>query len=514
MKADEKKKILQYTVNGITKYYNKVTRSIIQQRSFAKAKILYSNKYRNKDGTLNFHTITSIDLRILESIDREFQKETSLYEEDGTKKEGISLRVAKELRIYLESIGKTLESEDKGDIAKFEKDRALAESQGSPYYDKWLSINATLGYETTAEASEKEVDVAKTTLNFKQDLPLLFHIIDSLEINLKYTKAEITDFVTHNIEGRLSEVYLTIQEGLLEKRKQLIKPYRTKGNYSEINGLDVQGNAELVSALYTIKTQLSLFRINYEGDTKVNYIANESYVKARLESINNPISRAKLENDARVVNGVPTAYHYRNYEVEGQRKVFQPSVSWISQQDTKENTSKVNPNYNEKLAGKTIQPKIGNKELDIFVNKEFHSLFGINKANDFWGEKGAKKNIGLYEVREVYLEEKEIVDGLMNNRNSYFKLPYVLGDVRDVKHKSIKGVVKGVLDRSFFVNDQDDEMVASDRNRKFIPKRYLQPEDADATKLTSDLSKMFHTYIEKGYDFDHKNSIHSKLLIL
>lgn len=510
---------------------SRATRSIIKSRSAEKYQVL--KKYQNADNSINYEAISKRDLLLLERIDANYKMQLSEFD-NGTKKEGQSLEVARELRRYQESF----QNEDEGvDSGKFQADRqsiiskvgvdtaevARIDAGGKPTteagerYRTWLSQNAIFNYdEETMNAmefgGEIEVDTETTLNKLRRDaINSIGEGATDIQINTFIDRritllAEVAGVDLRNRVPRNEIVLNEIYNGLLNKRKELISPYRKKDKAGEIQGELVDENKELLDALFEIDNARRTFK-TVSGNMNIVTEANDAFV-AKLNSLQ---GREKRDFAARVdKNNVPTDYHYRRVVVEGGKKEWQPNFRYRL---NNEFTQNINPAYIEELAGKTIQYDMTNPKISAFIDNEFYETFGIDRTNDPYGIKnGATKNKGLWELRQFLLVSKETVDKEYALANSYYSLPQVIADMREVS--SLKRKAVEAYNMSKFRNmGVNDETTYSTQHSEIIPQRYTR-ELPDQDLLTTNISTMFGAYVIHGAKYKRLNEVVPKIHIL
>ncbi len=496
--------------------YSKEVRDIILAKTISKYEIL--SKYRKKDGSINFQYISNKDFTALESIENKYKKDVSSYNEDGTKKEGIYLEIAHDLQKYQQSV---INSLNKGvvDASAFEKERqSILSKYGSlsDEYRKWVAENAIETYSEEVmdklNNQDRELDVELTFNNLTAGA--LLDMISGLDVNVTLTDREIINFFVDGDIESLRETIELVYDGLVEKRKQLVKPYRVKGKFNEIDGNLIQEDLLLSDSINSVSSDISKFKLT-AGDMNIKAAPNQAYFKKISELKNTPELLKQFQERVGVRNGVPSAYYYRTFTIQDENKIsynkeLVPNFRW---EVAKSVQSKLNDNFNDALAGKTKQPNVNNKDVQKHLNTDFHSTFGINKSTDFWGLNGATSNVGLYELRKTLLDQKEKDDKKYNLYNKNYELPYVLAGGREtLVDKGIKDSFKSQFEKMFLANEHDE--ITGNRLNKAIPKRYIQREGADYKLLTTNVSTMYGSYTQAASNYQYLNGVLPSIEVL
>ncbi len=514
---------------------SQATRNIIKSRSADKYKIL--KKYKNSDDTINYEAISTRDLLLLERLDANFSMQISEWN-GGVKKEGQSLKIARELKKYQESF----QNKEEGvDLEKFENDRqvavkktgvssleaqsidrgAIPATRAGEMYRTWLSQNAVFNYkkevmDTIEFGNDIEVDF-ETTMNkmrldisygIEEDLPET--VINTLLDNKLRLLVEISGIELNGRQLQSEEVFNEIYNGLLQKRKELIKPYRKKDKIGEIQGDLVEENKELLDTLFELDDARRSFKTEeFKSSTKMKAEANDAFNR-KLDSLK---GRERRDFARRVdKKGVPLDYHYRRLVLEDStsQKEWQPNFRYRLNNEFTEN---LNPDYIEELAGKAIQYNLKNEKVAKHLDNEFYEIFGIDKETDPYGlKRGATKNKGLWELREFLLNSKSEIDGEYGLSNNYFRLPQVIADRREIGTLG-KNTITAWTEKTFKNMGSNDETTFSTEHSEIVPQRFTR-ELPNQDLLTTNVSLMFGSYFRHGTRYKYINREIPKLNLI
>jgi hypothetical protein len=508
----------------------------IFQRSSARNEVY--RQYKKADGSISLKNISVADRQRLEDIDRRFKSMASIWDINGEKKEGVSLLIAEglqeytasfnpeklkekyeaaikqnpqkeaELRKELEDKLKDLEDRkvNSGDAA-FKKELELIKrkyGENSKEFRDWLSVN---GFETYDDSVLNALESEGAIVNEEQT---------AKKINDSQKRALIKNLGLKN-NATFSEIYTA----LLEKRREIIKPYKKSGLFNQIDGNVVSAIPELTQTLDEIAAKLYLFTLEDSKQTSnIQSLANDAFKRKYDELNKSPNKKALYQflNNVGVMKGkevdgypVPLAYQYRTFRFVDEKrapinKVYKPNFTWNAKNEI---TRTKNPLFNEDLRGKTIQ---FNPNLTEHVNQEFFDLFGIDKDTDFYGTKqGATKNQELWEFRKLLLKQKDKNDTELRRFNQYFQLPQVLKqDVfRETTVKDIKGSLKAAAIRQFTTQNEGEFRVSQGTVQKLYGQKANDPQE-----LTRDMALMYTKYNEMTANYTEKSKILPDVLLL
>jgi hypothetical protein len=165
------------------------------------------NKVRTEDGNVDYYLLSDTDLSKLEDLKIDRKRLSKEYNEDGTKKEGKQLEIAKELNAFYEKINKEREFDVKKE--QFEKERKVAKDRYTKEeYEAWLKAN-----------SEEVYD--KAFWNIISNLEKGEKLSDDIEHLKKKRKEILSPFQNGKMEVNLSKVPETTLEIIRDIDKQI-----------------------------------------------------------------------------------------------------------------------------------------------------------------------------------------------------------------------------------------------------------------------------------------------------
>lgn len=541
-------------------------RNAILDKAASKKKIL--DKYRLSDNTVPFENVSDQDWLALEKIESDYKETADPYRRDGAMKDGADLKTAHDLMNYKNSIvdsAKKAEYRDE-DFQKEVKEQGIDFKHPENFTDKqkkWLQANAIHNYSKKDQekidnggSTEVDADVMDVVLGDNKEA-FIDEILgykteegnfSNLDINYKDSKGNRQTELPNSNDIYDKNNFQAIYESLLQKRLALVAPYKKIGKIGEIDGNLIEKNDQLKDSLETTTRQLQKFKLEYREDITILTEGNDAYNQRLKELKNNPNALNKFKHDIAKVrrfgqDEVPTVYHYRRAVVADIdknkfQKEYMPNLKWQVNNETK---SFYNPDYNRKLAGKTLQLRLDNPKLkekipqevidklaklkkhpievaqgatyeDLFINKDFYDTFGIDRQNDFWGlEKGATINEGLWKLRDFVLSEKQKVDDNYNVKNKLYQLPQTQATFRELRTRGVYDTLRSEIGHKLL--DENNDVVIGDKDRITVPKRFLhklpRPE-----LISTDLSRLYGLYLEHGTNYIEKNKILPKIQIL
>lgn len=474
------------------------TRSVIIARSVEKANILA--RYTDQNGKIETASMTTKDFEALQEVEKMYQLAKSEWHGDGSRKYGGELRTALELKKYAESFkDQTYELDPSKDFNKDREAVRAAYGETSEKYKRWLASNAVYSY--SQEVYDLMNGGGRAVTNFTPKLEVNFATV-AREVGLPESTPQ-------------QEVY----EALLEKRKQLIAPYRVVGQVGEIDGASLDRNLETSAAIKVIYKMLGQFKtetINKEdSELTITGTANRAYISEyrRLAEAKDTLGLARLKENAGVktVRGreIPTSYHYTTFQIErnGERvkKEYKGNFRYTAQA---ERSKDENPKFDKKLKGKTIQfNTTNNPEL---LNKEYISYFGINSKGE------ATKNLVTWGLRDLLLKSKQASDKKYNIQGKYFYLPQKAGNLKEIigYGSEVGGTTSGAFAKTFLVDENTDEEEFGDTERTNPPKRYVHPLAEGHTALSKDIIALYSSYFNAADNFTEKNKILPTVMLI
>lgn len=495
------------SVNPITNQKTRTANSQKLIRELARNRIEITSKYSKGE------LMSRRDQRALQAIINKRKQYMSFYNPDGSIKDKEELAIAYDLMDYYNFDGT---SEGVSDQARFEFEnerQRVANTYGedSVEYDRWLSQYAYYKYPDSFYNNSDfnvVIDEEETRANLKK---------------LGYSIDDIRALVVGGKSMNLQELY----QALLDKRTQLVAPYRVRNKSGEIDGQSIERDMLLVSTISEVEQYLSNFK---KEDSEFDFTAepNESFVSKYYELLKQgdqvALNQWLIQNGAnkrKLVNKVPlpTTYFYRKYTSNTVPRVHEPTLQW---QMEYEDSLELNANYNKDLKGKALQPSAA--KMKEYSNKNYFDLFGINPNNPFSDK--ATKNKNLWEFRKFLLTEKYFMDRKVGQKYAYFQLPQVRAHkserVLDL-NRGLGSRIRTFLDDAFVIDNMEDEF-SVELNReggvfkkgqtglKVIPKFYtrLMPENKRGD-LSQDISYMFGKYAAMSYNYDEKSKIFPKV---
>lgn len=513
--------------------YHPEVRKVISSRASAKNEVF--RQYKKSDGTISLRNISFGDRQKLEEIDRQFKSMTALYEVNGERKTGIQLIIAEGLQDYSQGFNEELVREKYAEAIrqnpskKFELEKKLKEKleaiknnqttfkqedfekelnlikrkygENSKEFKDWISLNA---FETYSEETLNLFESGGMTVD-EQATAQKISVSDKIEL-------------IKNLGLKSNATYNEIYTKLLEKRRQLTKPYKKTGRFNEIQGTLVDALPELTQTLSEISSTLGLFSmLPSNKSSNIQSLGNEAFrtkyneLRKDKRALFQFLSQVGTLKGA-VVDGypVPLAYQYRTFRFMDEskapiQKVYNPNYLWA---EKKELTLIKNKDFNENFRGKTAQP---NRALTQYINDDFYSLFGINKQDDFWGEKGVTTNNDLFRLRELLLKNKEANDKQLKRYNQYFQLPQVLSTSQEILGNggNVKSVVKASLIRAVTTNNEGEFRSSYGTINKYYGKRVEDPK-----LISKDIGRIYGAYNEMAVNFIEKSKILPDITLL
>lgn len=503
------------------KKLSNTTKQILRQRTADKYTIL--KKYVNKDGKIAYNAITKNDLNLLELIDMKFKLKMSEYDSMGRKKKGMDLQVAKELKEYLkynEATGNDKEKEEALEAFKVEKEtlkkdiesryfngRKITDAQfeSHPEFLAWAQNRAVRRYDDSLYNDvEGEIDVDETN---NRIVKTRSDIIISQHLGIPFKADDI-------------DSYKEIYEKLLDKRRQLVAPYRRVGNSAEIDAELLSKNKILLDEIDAVSNLIRLF-VFVEEREGITYEGNDSFnKKVEYYNRNNLIKEKEVfykQAGVKYINGkpTPTSYIYRRMVIVNEDKSpIKPSYyPKYGYQTANQVQRELNPNYSVEMQGRTTQFKKDHPEMQQFINKEFYELFGIDQKNDFWGLKGATKHKELYAFRGMLLKWKEENDKEMGISGRYFYRPQIQAQSREFASKDVN-TFKAAISKNFTIEGNDEVRVKAAISADMtVPKRY-QLLLEDPKTLSQDWGYAYGRYFESAKAYKYKTEILPNIKIM
>lgn len=535
-----------------------LARDVIFKRALDKRRLL--DKYRLPDGTVAFESISNADFAELAQIESNFKANMSPYHRDGSLKDGLELDTAKDLLKYRNDIIKsnddvTYRTKDFAEAAKKQGIIFKQTAQGlvlkTPIRDlttpqlRWLQSNAIYNYpEDVRDLLDAEGGATVDPI-FNVSQSVMDEIFASLDIRFEVNGKVYTELP--NKQNKYSkENYQAIYDSLIAKRQSLIAPYKEVGKVGEIDGtlLSRKQTPQVLQALDTVNRHIRAFKLQELDGISISYEGNDAYNRKIEQLQNNPDALREFKNSEAKVDWIdgeerPTAYHYRRTVIRDANeqvlsKVYQPNLKW---QNTESLEDFFNQKYNRDLSGKTVQLKLDNKKLDekipedvvkrlkekhakvengmtfreAFINKDFFTTFGVDQKTDFWGQKGANINKGLWELRDYLLAEKEQVDNNYGVFNQLYLLPQTQATFKEMREKGVMKAMRAQFGLDFL--QENDDTILGDKDRVTVPKRYIN-KLPHPDLISDDLSRLYGKYTEAGANFKNKNEILPKIQIL
>ena len=296
------------------------TRAEIRARSNEKFKIL--NKYRKKDGTIDYN-ITTKDMIELEAIDAVYKYNLSEYEANGDRKEGVLLTLAQELKKYRESF---IKQDEELEISRFEADKSKVladirrkqnitteEAYKTKEFAFWARNNARYDYDPAIRAKLDEQGSNVKTISLKKGY-------DANNIIIEIGRDGI------DLENATQEQLLEIYETLTNKRKEIISQYRKDGevdtelfNKDEVMVETINHLNDLISNFkvdMTISEQGQEYQIRTRGNKYFYQKLAELEKSSREKNAFLKLTGAIEDKDNSTLNNkvyVPTLYQYKSY---------------------------------------------------------------------------------------------------------------------------------------------------------------------------------------------------------
>lgn len=491
-------------INPVTKskYRSKAAQDII--RTFSSDSRAIMNKYKNP------LEITSADKNRLQDIASDRARAASLYDENQNPKTGTALGIALDLQDYYENNKAEISEQAK---KRFEMERLKIKSTKPSEYKKWLEFFAYQKYSEKDLPNgelDRVVDNEATETVFKDKQVVWEEIKDSI--------------VIPNLTGEPS--FQQAYDALKSKREQLIKPFRKVRNSSEIDGIAIENEPELLSVLEEIDSNLRLFKLDEGTARTFKKTPNEAF-KTQYKRILTRSSREQrdwllrnaepdtIRGGFKMENGfpIPTQRHYSKYELindDGSlvEKELSPTLYWemlVSDKNT------LNPEYDTFFEGKTRQYNKPIKEK--YKNQKYFDIFRPDSNGV------PTQNVNLHKMRQFLLDQKYAMDRNVGRvTNAYYLLPqvrpYTMEALTSVaKLKSAASNVVGVVDNY----DEDFNINTIGLGRKgegtFIP-LHFHVRAEDPSILSTDFSHMYTNYAAMTYNHVEKSKILINMEIL
>lgn len=505
----DKKVLKRKTVNPITKskFRTKGAVDFIQGTQRDKRNIT-KRHISSATGLVDYTGLTKHEKERLQQIKSDLNRFMSLYNEDGTAKQGNLLAMALDVRDYYESNGMEISEEAK---QLFEKERAEAQNKLTREdYNKWLESYSYATYPEQLlpqDTLKRVVDVEKTEANINPE------ILDEIKSSV----------VIPNLNGKeptLQQIY----DALTEKREQLIKPYRRLGDSSEIEGEFIENNDSLMGTLETIREQMSYFRFNEKAESNFRQVPNQSFITKYNKLRNSSLKELNAwlkDNAKKDTNGdyqidpktkypVPLHRHYSKYELldENQNPIPKETVPTYYWEMRVQDRFEVNPEFNERMAGKARQYTKEKKQQ--FRNQKYFDTF----APDAQGN--PTKNKDLYQLRNHILEVKDYYTSKVPSlRNIYYMWPQV--PPHNIDAITSAGGIKYKLKDAIFFNKYDEEinpqaLEKGQKEGRFLPIHYHKREE-DLSVISDNLGYIMHKWMKMTSDYEQKSRIIPRLLV-
>jgi len=494
------------SVNPITKQKTRTRAAQQIIRDLGRNRIEITSKYGRGE------LMSVRDQRALQTVVNKRKQYMSLYNSDGTIKDKEELAIAYDLRDYYSFDGGSGVSAKASLDFQLERERVRNRyGSTSVEYKRWLSQYAYLKYPDEyyeGISFEVEVDEEETLARLRK-----------AGIGLDEIRELVVDGGSMNIQ----ELY----NALRDKKRQLTDPYRIRNKSGEIDGIALERDAILVSAIDEITNYTKYFSLE---DSKTGFVAepNDAFTKKYYDllkqndpaALNQWLTKHQAEKRQGAVP-LPKTSYYRRYtsKDENIQRDYEPTIQW---QMEYEDSLEVNSNFKQELKGKALQPSAA--KMNEYKNQRYFDLFGINPNDPF--SNSPTRNQKLYELREFLLTEKYFMDKLHGQKYAYLQLP----QVRAYANENITSTSRGLKDRivrvmedAVIIDNLEDEFslettrdndvfIKGRKGRKIIPKFYtrLVPEGREG-ELTEDIAYMYGKYAAMSYNYDEKAAVLPKL---